>query len=141
MTANVDGLTKIVALVLWADEKVTTDEWAGARRIFKKYGIPWAEAKKDLERHVEELLRPGEPGEEFEEKDEEFEIGNVSLGEVDDFEVLCDLALLIVADKKVTYTEIDILHRIARAIDSQPELATAAIVKAVVKKKSRVKLD
>jgi len=141
MKINADGLAKIVAMVLWADEKVTTDEWAGARRIFKKYGIPWADAKRDLERHIEDFLRPGEPGEEFEEKDEDFEIGDVSLGEVDDFDILCDLALLIVADKKVTYTEIDILHRIARAIKSQPELATAAIVKAVAKKKSKVKLD
>ena len=141
MKISGDGLAKIVAMVLWADEKVTTDEWAGARRIFKKYGIPWADAKRDLERYIEDLLKPGEPGEEFEEKDEDFEIEDISLGEVDDFEVLCDAALLIVADKKVTYTEIDILHRIARAIGSQPELATAAIVKAVSKKKSGVRLN
>ena len=141
MGINVNGLSQIVATILWADEKVQLEEWAAARRVFKKYGVPWADAKKNLERHIEHLLSPGEVSEDFEERDEDFEMGDISLGEVDDFDVLCDLALLIVADKKVTYTEIDIFHRIARSIGSQPELATAAIVKAVSRKKSRVKLD
>jgi len=141
MNVNADGLVKVVATVLWADEKVTEEEWSVAEGIFKKYGISWGDAKKELESHIEDLLEPGEEDEEFEETDEDFDIGNVYLGEVDDFEVLSDLASLIVADKEVTFTEIDILHHIAEAMNTQPQLATAALVKAVTENNSKVNLD
>jgi hypothetical protein len=141
MNVNTDGLAKVVATVLWADEKVTEEEWSAAEGIFSKYGVSWDDAKKEVEKHIEDLLDPGEEDEEFEETDEEFDIGNVYLGEVDDFEVLCDLAVLIVADKEVTFTEIDILHRIAEAINSQAELTTAALIKAVTENNSKFKFD
>jgi len=141
MNVNADGLAKVVATVLWADEKVTEEEWSVAEGIFSKYGISWGDAKKELESHIEDLLDPGEEDEEFEEVDEDLDIGNVYLGEVDNFEVLCDLASIIVSDKEVTFTEIDILHRISEAMNSQPQLATAALVKAVSENNSKIKLD
>ena len=141
MNVNTDGLAKVVATVLWADEKVTEEEWSVAEGIFNKYGVSWGDAKKEIEGHIEDLLDPGEEDEKFEETDEELDIGNVYLGEADDFEVLSDLASLIVADKEVTFSEIDILHRIAEAINSQPQLVTAAVLKAVIENNSKVKLD
>jgi len=141
MNVNTDGLAKVVATVLWADEKITEEEWSAAEGIFNKYGVSWGEAKKEIENHIEDLLDPGEEDEDFEETDEDFDIGNVYLGEVDDFEVLSDLASLIVSDKEVTFTEIDILHRISEAMNSQPQLATAALLKAVIGNNSKVKLD
>lgn len=141
MKVNVDGLTKAVATVLWADEKVTEEEMSVAEGIFNKYGVPWADAKKDLDSHLEDLLEPGEEDTEFEETDEDFDLGSIYLGKVDEFEVLCDLALLIVSDKIVSYSEIDILHRIAEAMNTKPDLATAALLKVVIENNAEVKLD
>ena len=141
MGVNVDGLARVVAIVLWADEKVTDEEMSVAELVFNKYDVPWANAKEQLDRHLEDLLAPGEEDEEFEETDEDFELGDIHLGEVDDFEILCDLASLMVADKEVSFTEIDILHRIAEAINAQPQLASAALVKAVAENNSKVRLD
>jgi len=141
MSVNADGLAKLVALVLWADEKVTDEELSVAESVFRKHGISWADAKKDLDSHLEDLYDPGEEGEEFTETDEDFDIGRVYLGEVDDFEVLCDLSALIVADKIVSFSEIDILHRIAKAIGAQPELATAALLKATKENNAKVNIE
>ena len=141
MEINVDGLAKLVALVLWADEKVTDEELSVAESVFSKYGISWADAKKDLDSHLEDIYDPGEGDEEFTETDEDFDIGRVYLGEVDDLEVLNDLSALIVADKIVSLSEIDILHRIANAIGAQPELATAALLKATKESNAEINIE
>jgi hypothetical protein len=141
MGVNLDGLAKIVGLVLWADEKVTDQEMAAAKHLFGKYGISWPDAKEVLEQHVEGFLAPGTEDEEFEETDQDLELGEISLGEVDDFDVLCEVAKLAVADKEVTFNEIDIIHRIATAIGSQVEFATAALLKAVKESGADVRID
>jgi len=138
---NADALAKVVAVVLWADEKVEDEELSVAEKIFSKYNIPWTEAKKNLESHLEDLYDPGEDDEEFTETDEDFDLGNIYLGEVDNFEVLNDLSALIVADKVVSFKEVDILHQITKAINAEPELATAALVKAARESNAEFNFD
>lgn len=130
MHVNLNGLAKIVARVLWADKKIMEEEWSAAEHIFARYDVPWKDAEKKVESYLEELSGMEEEDEEFIEAEGDFEIESVYLGEIDEFDLLSDLALLIVADKEITFTEIKILHRIAEAIDKPKEFATAAILKA-----------
>ena len=130
MRVNLNGLARIVARVLWADKKVMEEEWSAAEGIFKRYDIPWKDAKKKIESYLEDFLGMGKEDEEFIEAEEDFGIESVYLGEIDEFDLLSDLALLIVSDKEISFTEIKALHRIADAINIPKEFATAAILNA-----------
>ena len=130
MRVNLNGLAKIVAGVLWADKKVVEEEWSAAEGIFERYDVPWKDAKKKIESYLEDLSGMGKEDKELLGAEEGFEIESVYLGEIDEFDLLSDLALLIVADKEISFTEIKILHRIAHAINTPKEFATAAILKA-----------
>jgi len=41
----------------------------------------------------------------------------------------------------VSFKEIDVLHRITKAINAEPELATAALVKVTIESNAKVNFD
>ena len=45
-------LARVVAAVLWADEKDTPEEWAAAEQIFNENKVNWEEAKPLIEEEI-----------------------------------------------------------------------------------------
>lgn len=142
---RLEPFAKAVALLLWADEKVTEEELVISKELFAKYGFAWMEAKPVLEGYLEAFLDPGEEvlaadelGE-FVDADEDFELGCLDFGEgVDIQEVVKDLCTFAVLDKKVEYNEIELIHRIAEACRLDKVLATAALLVAVKESNSEL---
>lgn len=130
MPVNAKALAKAAALLAWADDKLEVEELKSIQEIFKKYGVDWKDAKPLVESEMEILLE-GDGSEE--EKDEDLNIGVLDFGEVDGKAILDDLARLAVADKKVDYSEVDVLHTIGKAANLDPMLVTAALLQAVNK--------
>lgn len=136
---------KAIALIMWADEKVTEQELALSKEIFEKYGISWADAKPVLEGYIESFLDPGEEAMaadeegEFVESVEDFELGCLDFGEDVDFhEVVKDLCRFAVLDKKIEYKEIEIIHNIAEACRLDKVLATASLLSAAKESQSEL---
>lgn len=130
MAINAKALAKAAALLAWADDKLEVEELKSIQEIFKKYGVDWKDAKPLVEAEMEVLLE-GDGSEE--EKDEDLNIGALDFGEVDGKAILDDLATLAVADKKVDYSEVDVLHTIGKGANLDPMLVTAALLQAVNK--------
>jgi hypothetical protein len=136
------ALAKACAIVMWADGKVEEEELVSAEHFFSQYNISWNEAKPLVEQYLDELLDADENAEDFEEVDEELDLGNIDFGEgVDSYEVLCALSSLATVDNVIDETEIGIIHQIARATNQSPELATAALLKAAVSKNVTIRFD
>jgi uncharacterized tellurite resistance protein B-like protein len=137
---QINALVKAVAFIMWADEKIEEEEWVSAKGIFEKYKLSWEEAKPLLEEYIEVLIDESE--EDLEEVDETLDIGSIDFGDkVDRYDVLNDLAGLVVADKVIDFREIDVLHTIAKAVNAAPEMATASLLNAVSNGGIQVKLD
>ncbi len=134
------ALCKAVAFVMWADEKIETDEWNYAESIFKKYKLAFDEAKAIIDEHLELLLDEDE--EKVEEKDEDLDIGIIDFGdEVDRYEVLDELAGLVVSDGVVDFREVDVLHTIGNAINAAPQMVTLSLLKAANKDGVTIAID
>jgi hypothetical protein len=137
---QISALVKAVAFVMWADEKIDEEEMVIAEGIFKKYKFEWNEAKPLLENQIELML--DESSEDNEEYEDVLDLGVIDFGtNVDRYEVLFELADLVLADKVIDYREIDVMHCIARAINAAPETVTAAILTAALKSGQPFKLN
>ena len=88
-----------------------------------KYGI----SEEELKLALEEMLA-SEELDSAEEVDEDIELGEFELEGIDEFDLITDLASLIVSDKKISVKEVDILHLIGTSIGLAPELVTIAII-------------
>ena len=129
---NESALVRAVAAVLWADQRVEAEELAGAKILFERHRIDWGRGRPMLEQEIEAWLDPGE--EEEAESESPVDFGVIDLGEgVDHADVLCELAELACADGVLDWTEIDVLHRLAEAMNQPKELVTAAVALAVAK--------
>jgi len=125
------SLSRAVAAVLWADEKVDPSEMIAAEELFQKFGISWSDAQPALEEELENLLDIGE--EEEDESDEELDFGVIDLGtETDSYEVLKGLCRLACSDKVLDWCEIDIIHRLGESMNLKKELVSAALVSCAV---------
>ena len=127
---NTHGLVKAVAFVLWADDRVTAEEQAAARRIFEKHGMSWDEASSMLDQAMESILDEGDEWE-AESEGDELDFGVIDPGDADAFDLLVDLANLACADGSLDWSEIDVLHAIGGAMNQPPVVVSAALVKAV----------
>ena len=127
---NTHGLVKAVAFVLWADDRVTAEEQAAARRIFEKHGLSWGEASALLDQAMESILDEGDESE-GESEGDDLDFGVIDPGDADAFELLVDLANLACADGSLDWNEIDVLHAIGGAMNQPPVVVSAALVKAV----------
>lgn len=132
---RLEPFAKSVALLLWADEKITDEELVLSKELFMKYGFSWEEAKSVLENYLEAFVDPGDEALEADERgefievDEDLELGSLDFGDdVDLFEVLKDLCRFTVVDKKIEYKEIELVHYIAEASNLDKVLATAALL-------------
>jgi len=135
---RLEPFVKAIALLLWADEKITDDEMLLSKELFKKYGFSWTDAKPVLEDYLEAFVDPGDDALEADEKgefvdtDEDLELGCLDFGDdVDSYEVVRDLCLFVVMDKQVEYKEIELIHCISEACNLDKVLATAALLEAV----------
>jgi uncharacterized tellurite resistance protein B-like protein len=137
---NIDALAKASAFVLWADGKIEEDELKAVDSLFEKYGVDDTKGKKLLKEWLDDFIDAGEETEEeIEETEEDISIGVIDFGEVDEVEILTDLAVLACSDKKLAMSEIEIIIQIAEAMNVSHVLSTAAIVSAV--KKSGTEID
>ncbi|MDA9949111.1 TerB family tellurite resistance protein [Paracoccaceae bacterium] len=134
------NLAKAVAAVFWADEKDTPEEWEAAKQLFISHSINWDEAKALIEQELELLI--DEDTEDVEESEEELNFGALDFGPgVDQFLVLCSLAEICCADNELAWQEIDILHKLAEAMNFSKEAVSAAIAKEVSKGRVSVVLE
>jgi hypothetical protein len=141
MKASLPALAKAVAILFWADEKVTEEEWRHAPKLFEKYGFSWPEAKKALESALEELLDAQDDEEDFAESEETLHFGVLDFGEVDFFEILKDLADIALLDGVISFKEIELIHAIAKACNESEVVATAALLHAVKDRDARFELE
>tara|TARA_B100002052_G_C15560138_1_gene453036 strand:- start:9 stop:434 length:426 start_codon:yes stop_codon:yes gene_type:complete len=133
-------LARVVAAVLWADEKDTPEEWAAAEQIFNENKVNWEEAKPLIEEEIEALIDEGEGDEE--ETEEELDFGAIDLGpDVDSYQVLCGLADLACSDSELAMQEIEILHQLGSSMNIAPELVSAALVRAAASGNVTVAID
>jgi len=144
---RIEPFTKALALILWADEKISEQELALAREVCAKYDVAWDTAKPLLEKHIEDFLDPGDEAAEADEKgafvefDEELSIGCLDFGEgVDTYELLKDLSRFAVLDKQLSFREIDLIHTIAEASNTNKVLASAALLEAAAATGARLAL-
>jgi hypothetical protein len=138
---SIDQLARVTAVVLWADEKDTPEEWAAAEKIFTDNGAHWGDAKPLLEQELKALIDEDED-DTAQEIEEDLDFGAIDLGpDVDTYEVLCGLAQLACSDKELTLQEIDILHKLGEAMNVSKEFVTAALVKAAALSDVKVVID
>ncbi|MDL2272204.1 hypothetical protein LJC23_04140 [Desulfovibrio sp. OttesenSCG-928-I05] len=141
MNASLPALAKAVAILYWADEKVSEEEWLHAPGFFEKYGFAWPEAKAALEAALENLLDADDDGEDFEESEEELHFGVLDFGAVDFFDVLKDLAGIALLDGVISFKEIELIHAIAKACNENDVVASAALLHAVKEHGARFELE
>ena len=139
---NLTTLNRAAALVLWADEKIDPEEMEGAKGLYEKYDFSWSECKQALEQEIENLVDEDENGDEEEGGEEELYLGVLDFGEgVDTMDILVDLAELACADQRVTFSEVDLIHRLGEAMNAQAELVSAALLLAVSQSSTSVEIE
>jgi len=135
-----DALSKAIAFVMWADNKLDEEEWVTARGIVEKYGIAWPDAMPMIEERIEALL--DESDEDVPDSEEPLDLGGLDFGDgVDRYDVLDDLALLVVADNVIEYSEIEILHCLGKAMNVAPEIVSLSLLKAAASSNGTVKMN
>ena len=138
---DLNALEKAVAIVLWADEKIDPDEMETAKKLYEKYNFSWSEHKESLEERIESLLDVDDEEDE-EESEEELSLGVLDFGEgVDTMEIMINLAELACADKKVTFSEVDLIHRLGEAMNIEPEIVSGALLVAVTRSTSTIEIE
>jgi uncharacterized tellurite resistance protein B-like protein len=134
---NRNAFIQAAAIILWADEKVEPEELVAAKAFFEKYGIDWGTAEAELQKEIGELLDPGEEGEE--ESETELVLNVIDFGTgIDQMEVFKELCFLACADNQLDWIEVDILHRLAEAMNIQKEVVTASLAAVVAQTKCAV---
>lgn len=134
---NRSAFIQAAAIILWADEKVEPEEMTAAKTFFEKYGIDWTTAEAELQKEIGELLDPGEEGEEESETDLALNVIDFGAG-IDQMEVFRELCLLACADNQLDWIEVDILHRLAEAMNIQKEVVTGSLAAVVAQTKCAV---
>jgi hypothetical protein len=124
------NLNKLFALVLWADEKVTDDEIACLEVLNSKYDFSIDSVKSEIEN-----LLNGNDLEDDSESENPLSLDSIDIGEIDELELLTDLASLAVSDKEIDFGEISILHEIGSSIGADAATVTAALLSAMINSK------
>ncbi len=144
---RLEPFAKSVALLLWADEKVTDEEMILSKELFDKYEFPWEESKLVLEKYLEAFVDPGDEAQdadekgEFVESDEDLDLGPLDFGEnVDTYEIIRDLCRFVALDKQIEYKEIELIHCIAEACNLDKVLATAALLEEAQESNCKINL-
>jgi len=136
---NLTTLNRAIALVLWADEKIDPEEMEAAKDLYEKYDFSWDESKQSLEKEIESLVDENDTEDESEEN---LHLGVLDFGEgVDEMDILVDLTGLACSDAKVTLSEVDLIHRIGEAMNTQTELVSAALLLSTSQSSASVEIE
>ena len=120
------SIAKLLAFALWADAKITESELESLKPILNKYNIDNQLMQTEIN-----LLLDGEEIDSIEEVDIDIDLGQCQIEDIDEFDLLYDIAKIIIADKVLDMTEIDVMHTIGSALQVDPQMVTAAIVQAI----------
>jgi uncharacterized tellurite resistance protein B-like protein len=134
---KLEKIAKAIAFVVWADNKVEQSELDCAAKIFAKYGLDekagLAAVKTEIDNFID--LKEEEIGDD-EVIESPLDLGDISSDEYDSFELLEDLADIVLADGVLETNEVGMIHLIGKAMNLEPELVTAALLKAAAKKEN-----
>ncbi len=128
MSLVLNKLSKACAFVIFADEKIEQIEIETAKTIFKKYHLDADSGEKLIKQYLNEFIDEGDtPNEE----ETDFDLGDLTLDGIDSFEVLKDLAHIMVADGQICFAEVEIVHMLTKAFGLDAIFASLAILDAV----------
>jgi uncharacterized tellurite resistance protein B-like protein len=119
------SLVRLAAVTMWADERIDPAESASVRQMARALGIGWRAFELDLKQEIDALMSDlDRAGESLSEA-----IGQVYLEDgVDPVDILGFLVAIVVADKKVTFRELEVIHGVAEVLRVSPVLVTHAVV-------------
>ena len=120
------SIAKLLAFALWADGKITESELLSLKPLLNKYNIDEQLMQTEIN-----LLLDGEEIDSIEEIDLDIDLEQCKIEDVDEFDILHDIAKVIIADKVIDMAEIDVMHTIGNALQVDPQMVTAAIVQAI----------
>ena len=133
---KVSILGKLIAVAMWADEKVTPEEWTKALSLHNKYGVNEDELQQSIATELEEL-----------QKDCETEEAELNIQPIDTSEIDCDIVELLsdifqiyTADKVVNIPEISMAHIMGEMLKTPPEVITIALLDAITKADCKIEI-
>lgn len=124
---EIASISRAIAVVLWADNKVLEEEMFAARALYARFGVTWARGKKVLEEELETLLEYDSEGID----DAPLVVAPFVLETISPLEFIYELAKLACSDGEITWDEVDVLHLIGSAMVLDSRVVTAALLKAV----------
>jgi uncharacterized tellurite resistance protein B-like protein len=124
---EIASISRAIAVVLWADNKVLEEELVAARALYARFGITWTRGKKVLEEELEALLEYDSDGVD----DAPLIVAPLVLETISPLEFIYELAKVACSDMEITWDEVDVLHLIGRAMVLDPRVVTAALLKAM----------
>ena len=132
-TETLNNLAKACAFVIFADGKVEVSELDSAKALFEKYELDWFEGETLIKQYLDSFIDASEE-EHTDSTNQEIYLGNLELEGIDCFEVLKDLATIIVSDGEVAYGEVEIIHILTEAFGLDSIFASLALLTAVANK-------
>lgn len=133
---GLDSLNKIAkacAFVVFADEKIEQSEIDAAKSIFDKYHLDRDEGEKLIKQYLDEFI---DASDDPKEEESDYVLGDLEIEGIDSFEILKDLALIMVADGEIKYPEVEIIHMLCEAFGLDPIFSSLAILNAIKSKSS-----
>lgn len=128
-----EKLAKAFAFVIFADGKIEQSEIDAAKKIFDKYQLDSSKGEKLIGKYLDDFI---DASEEPKEEESDYDLGDLEIEGIDSFEVLKDLALIIVADNEISYPEVEIIHMLCEAFGLDPIFSSLAILNAFKDKDS-----
>ncbi len=137
VTESIEKLAKACAFIIFADEKIDQSEIDTAKAIFDKYHLDSRDGEKLIKQYLDEFI---DASEEPKEEESVFELGDLEIYDIDSFEVLKDLSLIMVSDNEISLQEVENIHFLCKAFGLDPIFSSLAILNAV-KTKGSLKIN
>ena len=125
-------IAKACAFVIFADGKIEQSEIDAAKALFSKYNLDSVEGEKIVKQHLDSFIDASDDPKE----EADYDLSDLEIEGFDSFEILKDLALIIVADNEITYQEVDIIHMLCKAFGLDAIFSSLAILNALKDKES-----
>jgi len=132
-TETLKNLAKACAFVIFADGKIEVPELDSAKALFEKYGLDWFEGETLIKKYLDSFIDASDE-EHNDVSDKEISLGNFDLEGIDSFELLKDLAEIIISDGDVSYGEVEVIHLLTVAFGLDPIFASFALLATVANK-------
>ena len=126
-------IAKACAFVIFADGKIAQSEIDATKALFEKYNLDSVEGEKLVKQHLDSFI---DASDDLKEEETDYDLTDLEIDGIDSFDVLKDLALIIVADNEITYQEVDIIHLLCGAFGLDPIFSSLAILNALKDKDS-----